>query len=149
MAKTNLNRRFLIELNGQFVRSLSDTETANLAANREEKYPVNMGDRGQAAVFTLQNGLLLSRNEVGVLVVGRWLQEASTTFEPLPMYWASQFDKVKSVQYMGEGDDVQLESFDFPLGALLDDDGQTRLYARHPSMDIGPGTKLHWQETKA
>jgi len=26
---------------------------------------------------------------------------------------------------------------DFPLGALLDDDGQTRLYACHPTVDIG------------
>jgi len=111
MAKTNLNHRFLIEHNGQFVSNLSDTETANLTANREEKYPVNMGDRDHAAVFTLQNGLLLSNNDVTLLVLGRWIQEESTTFNPLPMYWASQFDKVKSVQYMGNGDDVQLESF--------------------------------------
>ena len=111
MAKTNLNRRFLIELNGQFVSNLSDTETANLAANREEKYPVSMRDREQAAVFTLQNGLLLSRNEVGLLSVGRWTHETSTTFDPLPMYWASQFDKVQSVQYTGDGDEVQLECF--------------------------------------
>ncbi|KAI4604998.1 hypothetical protein J4E83_010869 [Alternaria metachromatica] len=111
MAKTNLNRRFLIELNGQFVSTLSDTETANLAANREEKYPVNMGDREQAAVFTLQNGLLLCNNDVSLLVLGRWIDEESSTLEPLPMYWASQFDKVQSVQYTGEGEDVQLESF--------------------------------------
>ncbi|KAI4656311.1 hypothetical protein J4E93_001030 [Alternaria ventricosa] len=148
MAKTNLDRRFLIELNGQFVSSLSDTETAYLAANWQEKYPVSMGDRDKAAVFTLENGLLLSRNEVSLLVVGRLMDEEDK-FDPRPMYWAEQFHRVKSVQYTGDGDDVQLESFDFPLGALLDDDEQTRLYACPPTMDIGPGTKLHWQETKA
>jgi len=153
MAKTTLNRRFLIELDGQFVNNLFDTETANLTANREEKYPVSMGDREQAAIFTLQNGLLLCDNGLTLLVLGRSIQEESTTFDPQPMYWASQFNKVKSVQYTGEGEEVQLESFgmlvaliarlladsgvDFPLGALLDEDGQTRLYACHPSIDIG------------
>ena len=111
MAKTNLNQRFLIELNGQFVSTLSNTEMANLTANHQEKYPVNMGDREQAAIFTLQNGLLLCDNGVTLLVLGRWMQEEATTFDPLPMYWASQFDKVQSVQYTGDGEEVQLESF--------------------------------------
>jgi len=118
MARTNLGQRFLIELNGQFVSALSDTETANLAANSEEKYPVSMGDREQAAIFTLQNGILLCNNGVTLLVLGRWMQEESTTFDPLPMYWASQFDKVKSIQYTGEGEEVQLESFGMLLKPL-------------------------------
>jgi len=110
MAKTNLNRCFLIELNDQSVIILSDTETANLATNREEKYPVNMGARDHAAIFTLQNGLLLSRKEVSLLVLGR-LMDGEDKFEPMPMYWAERFDRVKSVQYTGDGDEVQLESF--------------------------------------
>jgi len=114
MAKTNLNRRFLIELNGQFVSQLVDTETANLAANREEKYPVSMGDRDHAATFTLQNGMLLCNNGVTLLVLGRWIQEEDK-FESMPMYWASQFDKVKLVQYTGQGEEVKLES----LGMLV------------------------------
>ncbi|KAI4921580.1 hypothetical protein J4E90_000006 [Alternaria incomplexa] len=100
MANTNLTRRFLIELNGQFLSKLSDTETANLVAKREERHPATMGDRDQAAIFTLQNGLLLCR----------WMLEEDK-FEPMPLYWAEQFDKVKSVQYTGEGEDVQLGSF--------------------------------------
>ena len=128
MAKTNLNRRFLIELDGQFVSMLSDTETANLAANREEKSQASMGDREQAATFTLQNGLLLCDSGVTLLVLGRWVGEESTAFDPLPMYWASQFDKVQSVQYTGEGEEVQLESFGM-LVVLI-----ARLCARHNGM---------------
>ena len=155
MGNTNLTRRFLIELNGQFVSKLSDNETANLATKRNEKSPATMGDRDQAAIFTLQNGLLLCSSGVFLLVLGRWMLEADK-FEPMPMHWAGQFDRVKAVQYTGEGDDVQLESFgmlavlsiwrdglladfgvEFPLGALLDEDSQTRLYACPPTMIIG------------
>ena len=155
MPNTNLTHRFLIELNGQFVSSLPDTETANLAAKREEKSPATMGDRNKAAVFTLQNGLLLCNSGVTFLVLGRWMLDEDK-FEAMPMYWAEQFDRVKSVQYTGEGDDVELECFgmlvvvsvwrdgemadfgvEFPLGALLDEDNQTRLYACPPTMIIG------------
>ncbi|KAI4648354.1 uncharacterized protein J4E79_009976 [Alternaria viburni] len=133
---TNLTRRFLIELNGQFVSTLSETETANLAAKREEKSQATMGDRDQAAIFTLQNGLLLCSSGVTLLVLGRLMDEEEK-FEAMPMYWASQFEMVKAVQYTGEGDGVELESFEFPLGALLDEDGETRLYACPPTMIIG------------
>lgn len=155
MGNTNLTRRFLIELNGQFVSKLSDNETANLATKRNEKSPATMGDRDQAAIFTLQNGLLLCISGVTLLVLGRWMLEEDK-FETMPMYWASQFEMVKSVQYTGEGEDVQLGSFgmlavlsiwrdglladfgvEFPLGALLDEDSQTRLYACPPTMIIG------------
>ena len=110
MANTNLNHRFLIELNGQFVSKLSDDETANLAADREEKNAASIGGRDQAATFALQNGLLLCISGVTLLVLGRWMLEEDK-FETMPMYWASQFDRLKSVQYTGKGDGVQLESF--------------------------------------
>ena len=148
---TNLNRRFLIEINDQFVSRLLDKELADL----EEKHPASMGERDQAAIFTLQNGLLLCNNGVTLLALGRWMIEEDK-FEPMPMYWTEQFEKVKSVQYTGEGEEVQLESFgmlvvvsvwrdgemvdfgvEFPLGALLDEDSQTRLYACPPTMIIG------------
>ncbi|KAI4703745.1 hypothetical protein J4E89_009714 [Alternaria sp. Ai002NY15] len=151
MANTNLCRRFLIELNGQFVSKMTDNE----AVNTEGKHQASMGNRDQAATFTLQNGLLLCNDGVTLLVLGRWMHEEDK-FEPMPMYWAEQFDRVKSVQYTGEGDDVQLESFgmlvvvsvwrdgemvdfgvEFPLGALLDEHGTTGLYACPPTMIIG------------
>ncbi|KAI4661498.1 uncharacterized protein J4E88_010946 [Alternaria novae-zelandiae] len=89
MPNTNLTRRFLIELNGQFVSKVDDTGTANLAAQREEKSPASMGDRNQAAIFTLQNGLLLCNSGVTLLALGRLLDEEDK-FEAMPMYWAEQ-----------------------------------------------------------
>lgn len=164
MARTNLNRRFLVGLNGHFVSKLSNDEAASLAASREEKQPLSMGDRDQAAVITLQNALLLWNNGITFLVLGRCMHEVAK-LEPMPRCWASQFDRVKSVQYTGDGDEVQLESFgmfavlsvwrdgfladfgvDFPLGVLLDEYGQTRLYACPPTMITGKQSFLwrHW-----
>jgi hypothetical protein len=100
MANQNLSRPFLIEFNGQFV--VNPKMDDNMAF--DGRIPASIGDRANAAVFELHNGVLHKAGGQGPpMHFGRFRIEP-LAFMPMPVYWIPQREMVQQCNYGGEED---------------------------------------------
>ena len=97
MENIDLSRPFLIEINGQFV--------ANPPSNtdNEDRVQASVGDRRDAAVFKLEQGVLrrADENNGPLRFLGRFVVEP-LIYAPLPVYWVTQPQMVKRCNFTGD-----------------------------------------------
>jgi hypothetical protein len=99
MENANLPRPFLIEFNGQFVvnpRSNTDMEF-------DGRVPASVGDRQDAAVFRLEDGILRKADENNgpMMFFGRFVIEP-LAYMPMPVYWFPQRGQVQPTTFTGD-----------------------------------------------
>ncbi|KAG9197906.1 hypothetical protein G6514_000745 [Epicoccum nigrum] len=140
MENQNLSRPFLIEFDGQFVVN----PPLNAQEEHEGRVPARVGDRRDAAVFKLEDGLLRKADDgIGPMqFFGRFVAEP-LAYIPMPVYWISSPDQVQRTVFIGDESSPQaLECSGFPMGVLPDEEKLVRATPRgaFPVSRM----KLHW-----
>jgi hypothetical protein len=98
MENANLARPFLIEFNGRFV---AHPPMDNSMEDLGGRIPAKVGDRKDAAVFTLRNGYLSQAGPNQEMTFGRFKIEP-LAFMPMPVYWMLNRDMAQPCTYSGE-----------------------------------------------
>ena len=98
MANANLSRPFIIEFNGQFVLN----SPWNTDIDNEGRVQASVGDRRDAAVFKLDDGILHKADGNGPMrFLGRFIVESLVPM-PEPVYWVPEHEQVKRWSFTGD-----------------------------------------------
>ena len=99
MANANLFRPFLIEINGQFVVN----PPLNTDMDNAGRVLASVGDRREAAVFKLEDGILRKADENNgpMKFLGRFIVESLAPM-PEPVYWVPEHEQVKRWSFTGD-----------------------------------------------
>ncbi|CAG5150730.1 uncharacterized protein ALTATR162_LOCUS2756 [Alternaria atra] len=140
MENANLPRPFLIEFNGRFVANPPMDDSMEDLGGR---VPAKVGDRKDAAVFTLRDGYLCKAGQNQEMTFGRFKIEP-LAFMPMPVYWMLNRNMAQPCKYNGEENSPKLfESSGFHIGVLPGEENLVR--AMPPHMFPGSEMKVHWQ----
>ena len=104
MENANLPRPFLIEFNGRFVANPPMDDSMEDLGGR---VPAKVGDRKDAAVFTLRDGYLCKAGQNQEMTFGRFKIEP-LAFMPMPVYWMLNRNMAQPCKYNGEENSPKL-----------------------------------------
>lgn len=97
MASASITKPFIIQVDDKFVLNPSKD-------NQEDIVQTRVGDRDDAAVFTLSDGYLTS----GDLFMGRHIVEPPAPFIPAFIFWMKHRQGVQQVQKYGSEQEPRL-----------------------------------------